>query len=287
MLGRNRSFPKRELWVEHDGKRIFGMLYTPHASKGPLPAVICSHFFGGTYRNSAEYAEALAERGFVTYAFDYCGGSAGSRSSGKTTECSIMTEKADLDAVLDAIRGLDAVDEQKVFLLGQSQGGAVSAMVAAERGDDVAGLVLCYPAFVIHDHALQRFGRPENVPETFPLWQRLGRIYAVDAMAYDFYKHIGAYGGPVLMFQGDRDGVEPKEYTDRAAACYRNMDYEVVEGAGHGFYGRVQRHVFDRTERFIRLALGEEGPQETESWKTPEQFAKANRKPRRLARTPS
>lgn len=251
MLDRAKGYTTRELWVEHDGKRVFGELFEPRGLRAPAPAVICSHFFGGTHRNSAEWAKLMAEAGYVAYAFDFCGGSTASRSTGRTTDCSILTEAADLSAVLDAIARLDTVEERSVFLLGQSQGGAVSAMVAAERPTDVAGLALLYPAFVIHDEMLQRFGSAENVPATFEMWQQLGRIYAVDAIGYDFYEHIGAYTGPVLLFHGDRDGIVPLSYAERAAETYADCDFEVIHGAGHGFYGQDQQHVAERVSAFV------------------------------------
>lgn len=60
-----------------------------------------------------------------------------------------MTEVADLNAVVDMIKTLDFVDTDNIFLLGRSQGGFVSALTAAQREDDIQGMVLFYPAFVI------------------------------------------------------------------------------------------------------------------------------------------
>ena len=254
----DKRFTERELWVHRDEMRIYGVLYVPEGAcaDAPRPAVICSHILGGTHENSGKYAREMASRGYVGYAFDFCGGSDESRSTGKTTESSIKTEAADLSAILDVIRALPEVDERNVFLFGQSQGGAVSAMVAAERPDDVAGLVLLYPAFVIHGLAVDMFGTPENAPETYRLWLDLGHIYAVDAIEYDFYEHIGDYKGPVLMFQGTADFLEPKRYTDRAAEVYANVDYEVFEGVGHNFQGEVRQHVHERVDAFIAGVVG-------------------------------
>lgn len=250
-----KRFVTRELWVEHGVSRIYGVLHLPKgAEQGtPLPAVICSHFFGGTHRTSSKYARALATQGFVIYAFDFCGGSPESRSTGVTTECSIRIEEEDLSAILDAIRDLPGVDASRVFLLGQSQGGAVSAMLAAARPQDVAGLVLCYPAFVIHDDAVRRFGTTDKVPETYHMWLDLGRAYAVDAIEYDFFERIGAYAGPVLLFQGDEDDMEPPAYTERAARLYAHACLEVIQGAGHGFHGADFAHVIDRTAELVRM----------------------------------
>lgn len=100
-----KRFVTRELWVEHGVSRIYGVLHLPKGAEHgtPLPAVICSHFFGGTHRTSSKYARALATQGFVIYAFDFCGGSPESRSTGVTTDCSIRTEEADLPAALGAM----------------------------------------------------------------------------------------------------------------------------------------------------------------------------------------
>ena len=255
---------QREMWVERDDKRIYGVLYLPEGASADAPrsAVICSHILAGSHVNSGRYARELASRGFVGFAFDFCGGSEQSRSTYKatghpvkTTDHTIKTEAADLSAVLDAVRALPEVDERNVFLFGQSQGGAVSAMVAAARPDDVVGLILLYPAFVIHDLAVEMFGTPENAPDSYFLAVDLGRQYAVDAIEYDFYEHIGAFTGPVLMFQGTADHMEPKRFTDRAAEIYANVDYEVFEGVGHSFQGAVRRHVHDRVEAFINRVI--------------------------------
>ena len=256
MTRSSRGFTANELWVEYDGKRIYGKLYLPEGLEegACVPCVICSHFFSGSHITASVWARLMAKAGYAAYAFDYCGSSPTSLSSGKTTECSIYTHADDLSAVLDAMRALDVVDPESVFLLGQSQGGAISAMVAAERPDDVAGLVLLYPAFIIHKAAIDRFGSPENVPKTYTMFgQELGGMYALAALEYDFYEHIGAYTGPVIMFQGDADDMEPKEITDRAAACYADIDYEIIPGAGHIFQGDDRAHVAERVSAFVAL----------------------------------
>ncbi|MDO5107021.1 MAG: hypothetical protein Q4D39_01960, partial [Coriobacteriaceae bacterium] len=115
-----------------------------------------------------------------------------------------------------------------------------------------AGLVLLYPAFVIHQSAVDRFGSPDNVPETYlQFGQELGREYALAALSYDFYEHVGAYTGPVIMFQGDADDMEPKEFSDRAASCYADLDYEIIPRAGHVFEGEDRAHVAARIAAFV------------------------------------
>ena len=132
----------------------------------------------------------MAARGYVVYCFDFCGGSPGSRSDGTTLEMSIFTEQADLEAVLAMAQGLDFVDLDRIFLLGTSQGGAVSAITAAEHADEIRGLILLYPAFVLVDNANEMDSSPES---TFFLWMEVGRAYFVPLIGYDIYEDIADY----------------------------------------------------------------------------------------------
>ena len=267
------SVAERDLWTEHDGIRVYGRLRVPDAGPAPesapaagstpagpgtgpasasRPTVICSPFFGGDHKTAGEWAAPIAGAGIVTCAIDFFGGAPGSRSGGLTTEMSVRTQAADLCAMLDAVRALPEVDPARVYLLGQSQGGFVSTMVAGERPADVAGLFLLYPALVIHDDAVGRFGSPDAVPQTYEMWMELGRRYAVDAMAWDPYEHMG-YPGPVRIWQGDADPLVPLAYAERAARTYASCELEVVRDAGHGFFGIRKRRI---TEQIVAAVLG-------------------------------
>ena len=49
-----------------------------------------------------QYAIELANMGYLTYTFDFCGGSViKGKSDGLTTEMSVLTEVKDLESVLD------------------------------------------------------------------------------------------------------------------------------------------------------------------------------------------
>lgn len=251
----NESYEVRDLWTERPNGRIYGQLFVPcglqHGGdiQRKLPIVICSHFFGGSHRDSAVWARCMAEAGFISYAFDYCGATFATQSKGiSPREMSIRTEEVDLSCVVDMARALPQVDETHIYLLGQSQGGLISSMVADSRPDDVAGLFLLYPGFCIHAQLQGRFGDVKNVPETFFMWQPLGRVYAVDAMEYDPYEHM-SYAKPVYIWHGSMDSIVPITYSERAVATYPNATLEVVNGAEHDFDGsdrlRIAREIKD------------------------------------------
>lgn len=59
------EYETRELYVNRDGKRIYGILYVPQDAGEIMPAVIVSHGFGGNYQVGAQYAQALAAKGYA------------------------------------------------------------------------------------------------------------------------------------------------------------------------------------------------------------------------------
>lgn len=232
----------REIHCENNGQDIYGLAYIPEG-RAHFPLVIFAHQLGATHAAGEGYAAALAALGTAVYTFDFCGGGVDGRSDGKTTEMSILTEAGDLAAVLEAARGWEFVDERRIVLLGASQGGAVSAIAAARHGEDVAGLILLYPAFMIFDRVHAQFGALENVPEQFCFldWVDVGRRYAADIWAVDIYDTIQRYDGPVLLIHGGKDTITDLSYSERAAQVYADARLHVIGRAGHGFYGRSYR----------------------------------------------
>ena len=232
------AYETQELWAQRDENRIYGLIYIPQNAGEEMPAVIISHGFGGSHRSGAQYAQALAGRGYVVYCFDFCGGSPGSRSDGSTLEMSLFTEQADLEAVIAMVRALDYVDADNLFLLGTSQGGVVSALAGAAHPQDIRGMVLLYPAFVMVDEANARFQSAADIPETyFFMWMEVGRAYFEPLLDYDIYAEIAAYTNDVLLIHGDADSIVPLSYSERAAEVYPSAQLLVIPGAGHGFSG--------------------------------------------------
>ena len=122
----NYEYKTQELYTRRDENQIYGVVYIPQDAGEKMPTVIFSHGFGGNYQVGTQYAEALAAKGYVVYCFDFCGGSPGSRSDGSTLDMSIFTEQADLESVIHMMQEQAFVDEENIFLMGTSQGGAVS-----------------------------------------------------------------------------------------------------------------------------------------------------------------
>ena len=111
-----------------DGLKIGGYVYTPRDLPGKKPAVILCTGLDGTWADTEPYAKAATTMGLVSCCFDFCGGPAGaSLSDGDKANNSVLTEIEDLGAVYNAIAERADVDPGKIFLMGGSQGGLVSA----------------------------------------------------------------------------------------------------------------------------------------------------------------
>lgn len=246
----------REMDCTIGSQSIYGLAYIPETD-GTVPLVIFAHELGSTHRSGTEYAEELASRGMAVYTFDFRGGSVASRSDGSTVGMSVMTEAADAEAVLDAAKEWDFVDSSRIALIGASQGGMASAVAASRRPDEIAGLILLYPALLVHDAVHEQFDSLDEVPEQFYFngWINVGKNYVSDVWDYDVYAEMPNYTSPVLILHGDRDGIVDVSYAQRAAESYPDAELHILHGAGHGFYGSS----FDTAMSYILDYLREIG----------------------------
>lgn len=255
------AYTKTAFACKRDALTIRGFLLKPEGS-GKLPAVIVSHGFASNTFDTRKYARRFAKAGYVTVYFDFCG-SGRSKSDGRSTDMSVLTETKDLSAVLDTVRSFDFVDASRITLAGCSQGGLVSALLAAKREADVERLILYFPAFCIPDDARRgkmlrgRFD-PDHVPQTFRtmLFIRLGAIFALDAQKLDPYKEVRTYKKPVFICHGSADKIVNLSYAQRAAQEYPNARLVVIQNAGHGFIFSGFNPAMRATMEFLKESAG-------------------------------
>ena len=229
----------REINVERSGLQIYTRLYLPEGEgKAPYPVVILPHGFNGSCEHSIPYAQKMNDAGIAAVIFDFCGGTMHSHSDGVMIQMSVETEKQDLICVIDAISGESDLDMKNLFLMGRSQGGLVSAMVAAELPDAIRGLILLYPAFSIPRQAKDMFANPEDVPDEMEfLGAVIGRKYYDDVVKVDPITVQKAYSGNVLIMQGQQDDLVPPETAEDAVKTYAHAKIIRFADAGHGFEG--------------------------------------------------
>lgn len=232
------SYMVEDVYINNGDNKIYGMLYRPNTEE-KAPIIIYSHGLGGNYSYGIDYAEELVKKGYAIYLFDFCGGSATSKSTGETTEMSVLTEMSDLEAVLKEIKTWDFVDKIKITLFGTSQGGLVSSQVAASHEQEIHGLILFYPAFVISDDIHSKYPTKEDIPEkeNYMGWIEVSSKYMLDIYDMDFYKEVENYKKEVLIIHGDQDSIVDLKYSKQLNDIYQNSELKIIEDAGHGFYG--------------------------------------------------
>ena len=220
-----------------DGLKIYGELYRP-VGDGPFPGIVICHGFNSNCTNERGLAQMYAEAGMVAYIFDFIGGGTNIKSDGEMTDMSVLTEAADLNVVFDGIRSLNYVDETRMFVEGESQGGFLATYFACSRPDDVKGLVAFYPAYVLQSEMFGLFSLFAVIPETTSyMGVSLSRKYIVDLMSFNIYDMMPNFKNKVLIVHGTADNIAPIEYTYRAVKAFKNADLVKIQGQGHGFSG--------------------------------------------------
>ena len=241
------------LWIENGTRRIYGVLNRPVGREGRMPIAIVSHGFNGTHHFAQDYFGPLAERGWMTYAFDFPCGSVNSRSDSNTMNMSILDEQSDLRAIVNYFRRQPYVDPNHIVLIGESQGGLVSALTAAEMNQEVSELVLIYPALCIPDNWNTRYPKMEDIPDTTRLWGvTMGRRFFEEIRDMNPFRDMQEFQKPVLIIQGDADNVVSMDDSRRAASTYQNARLHIIPGAGHGFRPRERQEAIEQILLFLK-----------------------------------
>ena len=248
-------------WLERDGQKIYGKLFLPEETDAPLPLVILSHGLGSDHRIMEPYAENFAENGFAAFVFDYIGGSEESMSDGSMTGMSVLTEAEDLSCILESFRSDSRFSVDEIFLFGGSQGGFISAYAAGKHPDEIAGLVLLYPAFNLQDICRTLVSDADEIPDSVVIGEHtVGSLYIRDMLTFDIYEVLRQYPGPVLLFHGTADPYVPLEYTQRAGQVLADARVVIIEGAEHGFDGEDRNRVEREAVAFVQEIIMEIGP---------------------------
>lgn len=203
---------------------------------------LLSHGYGGNHEQEEKIQEYLAKSGIAVYSFDFSGGTgfAPGRSEGDMINMSVLTEEQNLKDAFSLIQTQDFADKKQIYLLGASQGGVVTTLVAEKMGDQIAGVYLLYPAFSLFDDARNRFSSEDAIPKTFNLMGlTVGSRYFTDVYNTDIYNHM-TYNGKVEIYHGDADDLVNISYSERAEKTFPNAKLTVVADGSHGFSNEDQ-----------------------------------------------
>jgi uncharacterized protein len=213
-----------------DGTPLTGLFL--FARKQPvLGTVVHFHGNGGNFTAHFRYTDWLVDEGFHVFVFDYRGyGNSGGHPSPEGVV-------QDGIAALRYVRGRPDVDPSRVFVLGQSLGGAVAVVSTVRSGERVAALALDSPMSSYRSVAREKlkanlFTRLVLRPLTF--------VLVSDAASAR--KEIAKLAPtPLLILHGDADPIVPyREGVALFDSAREPKAMETIEGARH-------------TEAFVRF----------------------------------
>ena len=228
------TYTVKEYDFQSNGKNLYARAFVPHAS-GRVPLVIFSHGLGANAWHEEEVQKALAKAGIAVFSLEFAGGSSSATpmSEGLTTEMSVLTEVQNLKDAIRIASGMEYTDPQKIYLMGSSQGGLVTALTAEEL-TNIAGLFLFYPAFSLPDDIRSSFPKLDEVPETFNLLgTKISKKYITDIYDMDAYANLDKLSMPVHIYHGKDDNIVPLTASKKALKTLPNARLTTLEDTGH------------------------------------------------------
>ena len=238
------TYTVKEYDFESNGKNLYARAFVPDAS-GRVPLVIFSHGLGANARHEEEVQKTLAKAGIAVFSLEFAGGSSSSSpmSEGLTTEMSVLTEVQNLKDAIRIASGMEYTDPKKIYLMGSSQGGLVTALTAEEL-TNIQGLFLFYPAFSLPDDIRSSFPKLDEVPEIFNLLgTKIGKIYIADIYDMDAYANLDKLMMPVHIYHGKDDNIVPLTASQKAMKRLGNARLTTLEDTGHALTPQQQAQI--------------------------------------------
>ncbi len=205
---------------------IYSKTFEPTANSDT--AAILSHGFNSSHDKLADVAFAFANCGVYAVCYDFRGGSLFSKSSGGSKDMSVATEVQDLMKVAES---LEEKGFKRIVLYGESQGGFVSALAAANAPKMFCALALLYPAFCIPDD----WQGKHLYSCTQVMGMEISQKYIDDLPQYDVFERMQSFGGKALIAHGTADSVVDISYSEKLTKYFKNASLIKYPGEGHGF----------------------------------------------------
>lgn len=234
--------------------KIYSKIYIPDG-KGPFPVVIVSGGMGVSLTSNHYLASELASNGIVAVTYDPYGAVDSSKSDGKFIEFSILTQAADIEAIITTISEESYIDTNKVFLWGHSLGGMAASYVGFKNPELIKGMILVEPSFQMNEQAHELFSNYEDIPDIITSPVYCGGPFYRDSWVFDIYELMPDYSGKVLLYAGtnvNSIGGSMPELVTRADELLPSCDLIYVEGADHSFAGTAINQVAKETIEFVK-----------------------------------
>lgn len=210
--------------------------------EGPFPFVVMFHGTGSNRHEAGNgydlLAPKLAQAGIASARFDFAGNGDSTVDYIEYTPSSGMQDGLD---VIAHMRGLDQIADDRLGLLGWSQGGTI-AMLSAANTPDVKSLVTWAGVLDMSGYAADQYEEAKangSTQLTFDWREPLNlSIEWFDEMrALDLAAQLGNYKGALLAINGSADTVVLPAVADDivAAGGGDNKQKAIIEGADHTY----------------------------------------------------
>lgn len=221
--------------LNSNGYILRGFLSTPDNGKFDNIVVMFHGFTGHKNENGylfKQLTKVLVENNIATLRYDFRGSG---DSDGEFTDYTFFTEVEDAEKIIKEAYQLN--NNQKIFILGFSMGGAVSTRVSLIMQEYIEKMVLLAPAGnipeLIHNRFLVREVNEDGNIDMGGYYMNIAMDKAFDG--YDMYKDIETFKKPVLIMQGSADQAVKPEYSRKYYDLYPNSRYILLEGSEHCF----------------------------------------------------
>ena len=229
--------------IQGDHGKLVADLQTPDVMPKRCPIVILCHGFTGNRNGGLEVgiANSLEAKGVASIRFDFNGHG---ESEGDFVQMTVPNEVEDARHVYEWVKADGRFG--KVGIVGHSQGGVVTAMLAGLLGKKAlkGGVVLLAPAGVIRDDAIrghiagqpEEQGDPQDPPEYVEVWgHHLGRNYIKTAFWLPIYETAAGYKGRACIIHGTSDRTVPYTYGLRFHQQWKKSEWHLLDHYDHGF----------------------------------------------------
>jgi len=257
---------------------ILGDIRFPKEPKAPLPIVIITHGFTGhkDWGFIPYLAEQLAINGFISVAYNFSTDCVDPRTDlftdvEKFASFTISQEVSELKMLIESIsegkvlpqKIKEYADTSQIYLIGQSLGGAVSIIYAAEY-NVARKIVLLGTVGTLFRYTKRQVREWEKNGTWFFQNSRTGQELKIN---YTYYKDLsvnnycleeflGKVNVPTMFIHGSEDFTVPKQEIVSLINKAKNplVELKIIENTGHTF---GIEHPFSKPTEALNLVLSE------------------------------
>lgn len=252
-----------DIEIKVDKRVIRGIVTRPPTEQKKYPMAIISHALMSDMSKDfyIDLEKSLNEMGFASIRFDFNGHGT---SDGRLIDMTLYNEVEDLEAVFDYAIKLDFVD--RLGLIGHSQGGVISSLLAAKRNKQVNFLVLLSPSGIMEESCraglfIKKMFDPANIPPVLGYGKKaVGGAYLKSSQDMDIYVKARGYKGPVCIIHSREDEMVPIYYSEKYLRLYENCMLKIIDAADHMFLNggqeaikRISGFLGEMDKKFVKV----------------------------------